>query len=233
VVCLIVEIKKAAEVARILEFDAEAMHEDSSPQDVASSSSRHTTDDDVPTSASESDDLDDDGAGVFGSAKTVPSNASTTKAAKDDSSKVPNKKKPLKSSTTPQDIPPLNMSTDSTSEMGPSPLMAGGASSRESSIKLETSDRPAGEDLHKVCEFLKEFGTMFPQIVVSCARKTDPARWPLLFDEKHGVGKPRPLFDRCLANGRVQAAATYLRVFQVRSLSILLLNAVYGLGRCF
>lgn len=52
----------------------------------------------------------------------------------------------------------------------------------------------------------------FPEsldVIVSCARKTEIERWPMLFDL---VGKPRYLFEKCLKDGKIRTAASYLLV---------------------
>jgi hypothetical protein len=46
-------------------------------------------------------------------------------------------------------------------------------------------------------------------VVVGCARKTEVERWSMLFDT---VGKPRELFEKCLENGSLRTAASYLLV---------------------
>ncbi|WVQ79751.1 hypothetical protein IAT38_001851 [Cryptococcus sp. DSM 104549] len=52
----------------------------------------------------------------------------------------------------------------------------------------------------------------FPQsldVIVRCARKTEIERWQVLFDI---VGNPRDLFERCLEEGKIRTAASYLLV---------------------
>jgi len=62
--------------------------------------------------------------------------------------------------------------------------------------------------LPRVVEFLDHFDEAL-QVVVGCARKTEAARWDLLFDV---VGKPRDLFERCVEGGLLKVAASYLLV---------------------
>jgi len=64
--------------------------------------------------------------------------------------------------------------------------------------------------LQKVVTFIKKF-SQFPDVVASCARKTDPAIWKQLFSL---AGSPKYLFDQCLARKKVQTAASYLRILQ-------------------
>ncbi|GAA5879805.1 hypothetical protein JCM8547_005190 [Rhodosporidiobolus lusitaniae] len=74
----------------------------------------------------------------------------------------------------------------------------------------------AGQSLHKnetavlprVIEFLDHFEECL-QVVVNCARKTEQTRWEFLFDV---VGKPRELFEKCVAGGLFKVAASYLLV---------------------
>jgi hypothetical protein len=44
-----------------------------------------------------------------------------------------------------------------------------------------------------------------------CARKTDPGFWKRLFEL---AGSPKVLFEQCMQTGRVQTAASYLRILQ-------------------
>ena len=64
--------------------------------------------------------------------------------------------------------------------------------------------------LQRVVEFLRRF-EQFPEVVMSCARKTDVRYWRALFAF---VGDPLPLFDRCVRARRVHTAASYLRILQ-------------------
>ncbi|GAA6007995.1 hypothetical protein JCM11491_006569 [Sporobolomyces phaffii] len=62
--------------------------------------------------------------------------------------------------------------------------------------------------LPSVVEFLDHFDECL-QVVVNCARKTEVARWEFLFNV---VGKPRDLFEKCIASGFLKVAASYLLV---------------------
>ncbi|KAG8239917.1 hypothetical protein J437_LFUL014963 [Ladona fulva] len=63
-----------------------------------------------------------------------------------------------------------------------------------------------------VVEFIGEFPRERPRCIVQCARKTEVALWPCLFA---AVGRPRILFERCLAAGQLRTAASYLIILQV------------------
>jgi hypothetical protein len=74
----------------------------------------------------------------------------------------------------------------------------------------------AGLTLRRVVELLKKLGgPLYAPLVVACARKTDPALWPLLFHPSFGADTPQTLFDVCIQNGDIRAAASYLRVLQL------------------
>lgn len=62
--------------------------------------------------------------------------------------------------------------------------------------------------LTAVIEFLDHFDEAL-LVVVGCARKTEVTHWALLFDR---VGKPRDLFEKCMAAGYLKVAASYLLV---------------------
>lgn len=72
----------------------------------------------------------------------------------------------------------------------------------------------AGDDgrrravLPLVVAFLDHFDESLA-VVVGCARKTEVARWAYLFDV---VGKPRDLFEKCLAAEELKTAGSYLLV---------------------
>jgi len=59
-----------------------------------------------------------------------------------------------------------------------------------------------------VIEFLDYFDASL-DVVVNCARKTEPTGWRRLFDV---VGNPKGLFETCLASDRLKTAASYLLV---------------------
>lgn len=65
--------------------------------------------------------------------------------------------------------------------------------------------------LPKVIRFLQEF-SIFPEIIVRCARKTDVSYWDLLFQH---AGKPIDLFNLCVSRHYYVSAASFLRVIQI------------------
>ncbi|KAK4051297.1 WD40 repeat protein [Microbotryomycetes sp. JL221] len=62
--------------------------------------------------------------------------------------------------------------------------------------------------LPRVVDFLDHFDEAL-QVVVGCARKTEMARWDMLFSV---VGSPRDLFEKCVDAGYLKVAASYLLV---------------------
>jgi len=64
--------------------------------------------------------------------------------------------------------------------------------------------------LQNVLKFLRQF-PQFPDVVVRCARKRDPAVWNHLFKY---AGEPLSLFNECLKSLQIQTAGSYLRVLQ-------------------
>jgi hypothetical protein len=66
----------------------------------------------------------------------------------------------------------------------------------------------------QILPYVTEFLDYFPEsldVVVGVARKTEVERWRILFDV---VGQPRELFERCLEEGILRTAASYLLVLQ-------------------
>lgn len=61
-----------------------------------------------------------------------------------------------------------------------------------------------------VIKFLDQFPHAL-DVIVSCARKTEVALWDHLFSV---VGKPKDLFEICLADGRLRTATSYLIILQ-------------------
>ncbi|KAJ8926000.1 hypothetical protein NQ315_009855 [Exocentrus adspersus] len=74
-----------------------------------------------------------------------------------------------------------------------------------------TSKEPIPDaQLPSVIEFIMEF-PVYLQTVVQCARKTEIALWPYLFS---AAGKPKDLFQECMAKGQLDTAASYLIILQ-------------------
>ncbi|BGP22387.1 ribosome control protein 1 domain containing protein [Rhodotorula toruloides] len=78
----------------------------------------------------------------------------------------------------------------------------------EDEADMQKDAQPSALVLPRVIDFLDHFDEC-PQVVVNCARKTEVTRWEFLFDI---VGKPRDLFEKCIASGFLKVAASYLLV---------------------
>ncbi|PPQ67413.1 hypothetical protein CVT25_005992 [Psilocybe cyanescens] len=73
---------------------------------------------------------------------------------------------------------------------------------------IQHTDDTSNEVLPTVIEFLDHFDAAL-DVVVGCARKTEPTRWRQLFNV---VGNPKGLFETCLAFNRLKTAGSYLLV---------------------
>uniref|UniRef100_A0A182J2K8 Protein RIC1 homolog n=1 Tax=Anopheles atroparvus TaxID=41427 RepID=A0A182J2K8_ANOAO len=74
-----------------------------------------------------------------------------------------------------------------------------------------TSKEPIPDALlPSVLEFIQEF-PVYLQTVVQCARKTEIALWPYLFSS---AGKPKELFQKCMAARQLHTASSYLIILQ-------------------
>lgn len=70
-----------------------------------------------------------------------------------------------------------------------------------------TSSQPIPDALlPRIIDFIREF-PFFLETVVHCARKTELALWPHLFAV---VGDPRALFQKCLDDGKLETAASFI-----------------------
>lgn len=99
--------------------------------------------------------------------------------------------------------------------------------------KNPTNDSGNGNLLQSAAALLKNF-PLYPDVVVSVARKTDVQYWPLLFD---AVGHPSKLLELLLNQGALHGAACLLIVIErlegevlARALSMQLLEAALSNG---
>ncbi|KAF4623557.1 hypothetical protein D9613_002057 [Agrocybe pediades] len=80
--------------------------------------------------------------------------------------------------------------------------------SASTSNNVEEQNSNPNEILSTVIEFLDHFDASL-EVVVGCARKTEPTRWRQLFEV---VGNPKTLFEMCLSFNRLKTAGSYLLV---------------------
>eukprot|EP01132_Coremiostelium_polycephalum_P002348 gene2348-2896_t len=64
--------------------------------------------------------------------------------------------------------------------------------------------------LEYVINFLKKF-PQFPEVSMRCSRKIDATLWKSLFKV---IGDPVALYQKCLNGGRIEIAASYLKILQ-------------------
>ena len=75
-----------------------------------------------------------------------------------------------------------------------------------------TSKEPLPDaQLPSVVEFIQEFPGFWARAIVQCARKTEIALWPYLFNI---VGPPKKLLQTCLDYHELDTAASYLLILQ-------------------
>jgi len=70
--------------------------------------------------------------------------------------------------------------------------------------------KPKIPKIEYVVNFLKKF-PQFPEVVMRCTRKIDASLWKDLFKY---IGDPVVLYQKCLSNGRIEIAASYLKILQ-------------------
>ncbi|KAF2078213.1 hypothetical protein CYY_000503 [Polysphondylium violaceum] len=70
--------------------------------------------------------------------------------------------------------------------------------------------KPKIPKIEYVVNFLKKF-PQFPEVVMRCTRKIDASLWKDLFKY---IGDPVALYQKCLSNGRIEIAASYLKILQ-------------------
>lgn len=58
--------------------------------------------------------------------------------------------------------------------------------------------------------FIQEFPN-YLQTIAHCARKTELALWPALFAV---TGHPRELFEKCISDGQLETAVSFLIILQ-------------------
>lgn len=80
------------------------------------------------------------------------------------------------------------------------------------SVLEDAVDTADTTTLQLVASFLDHFPESL-DVVVGCARKTEVEHWSVLFNV---VGRPRELYERCLAAGELRTAASYLLVMHTQ-----------------
>lgn len=105
--------------------------------------------------------------------------------------------------------PTASTSTPASSAAPSSPTAS---TSTSTATATTTSNSASAPSPTKTLALVATFLDYFPEsldVVVGCARKTEFEHWPILFDV---VGRPRDLYERCIASGALRTAASYLLV---------------------
>ncbi|GAM24943.1 hypothetical protein SAMD00019534_081180, partial [Acytostelium subglobosum LB1] len=76
---------------------------------------------------------------------------------------------------------------------------------------ISENDIKRSTKLEYVVNFLQRF-PQFPEVSMRCARKIDASLWKHLFNY---IGDPVALYQKCLAGGKIEIAASYLKILQV------------------
>jgi len=144
----------------------------------------------TPTTESDGSVLILSGDSLDASTEFIP-DSPTTKRLK---SNLPEPKSGQNSVLTPS-YPPLNSAAGPTSQLyadSPALPLSGSIPSNSST---PTSITNSSILFTRVIAFLKEFRTVYIDAMVACARKTDPACWPTLFNPTFNADSPKILFE--------------------------------------